>query len=231
MSSAPLPLSVCRECGAQKTTRTEELTYSSTRKDSETKSNHGTADLTSLVGEHNHEDTETTGKTTGTKSVKTTSICPTPGCPQRKRDRWELRRWKLDTDPTLTDTPETREWEIQTIVKDERQYVREMDVLLSGSRTPERDQDEHERTARRERDPQCHQGEQREQAASSQRDDDDAEQSSDQSSTTPASSQPTDEKRPSTATAWGHTDEEDTKPWGYPRESDTNEDQESNATG
>lgn len=141
MSGAPPPTPVCRECGVQKTTRTEEITYNSTRKDSETKSNKGTADWASLSGERDHKDTQTTGTTRGKKSVKTTLICPTPGCPQRKRDRWELRRWKLDIDPTLTDTPETREWEIQRIVKDERQYVKEMDVLLSAQ-TPQRD---HER--------------------------------------------------------------------------------------
>lgn len=130
MSGAPSPGPLYRECGAPKTTRTEELTYSSTRTDSETMR-------------------ETTGKT----SVTTTAICPTPGCPQRKRDRWELRRWQLDTDPALADTPETREWEIQEIVTDERRYTMEMDVLLSSG-TPEQDRDRRERTTRGEQAPQ-----------------------------------------------------------------------------
>lgn len=218
MSGAPSPGPLCRECGAPKTTRTEELTYSSTRTDSETKSNHGTADLASLVGEHNHEDTETVGETTGKTSVTTTAICPTPGCPQRKRDRWELRRWQLDTDPALSDTPETREWEIQEIVTDEKRYVKEMDVLLSTSGTPERDRDRRERTTRGEQAPQ-RPDERHEREQPPRRETDGEPSDGEWSPSTPTDSR-----------AWGDTDERGITRWGHRRDSDTNEETGSNST-
>lgn len=125
----------------------------------------------------------------------------------------------IGSDPALTDTPETREWEIQEIVTDEKRYVKEMDILLSTSGTPERDRDRREWTTRGEQAPQ-RPGERHEREQPRRE--------------TETAGEPSDgEGSPSTPTdsrVWGDTDERDTTRWGHRRDSDTNEETGSNTT-
>lgn len=234
MSGAPPPSSTCQECGEQKTIGTEEITYSSTRKDSETKGRQGTADLDSLVGEHNQQDTQTRGKSTERRSERNFPICPTPGCPQRKEDRWDLKRWELQNDPNRKYTPETRAQAMQKIEEDERRYENEVAAFRSGDlRAKKGGTMKHEKIKHQEQGTQRHQSDQTRQSVESSRQTthNSTEQPTSQSYSTDSQSRRTgDQSSPTASTEGDNTNETDTKRWGNPRGSDTTDQESSTAT-
>lgn len=141
----------CEECGKPKRTVTREVTFQSTTKDSKTKHHQGSGDLGPLSGDVNHRDSETMSTGSAVKRTENFFICPTPGCPQRASDRWDARRWEVKNNPTLDDSPEFRNQEMDRVIREEKRNREEAEHVLSEMRAKEGDIIRDEKTRHRRR--------------------------------------------------------------------------------
>lgn len=137
MSGAPPPQQppTCSECGTRKTTR--EITLSNLSKDEESEINHqkGTADWGPVKGEGDRKNSQTTGRENTSKEKSTFLICQSPGCSQRGYDLWTARKWQIENDPKLDDSPETKEWEKQQIKNKEEELVEDRSDFYNNNQT------------------------------------------------------------------------------------------------
>lgn len=98
---------ICDECGKQKQTASREVTFSSALDGAQT----------------------STGSTI--TRAKNFFICHTPGCIQRKRDRWKIREWELRNDPTIDNSPEYRAQEKQRINEEEERFREDAERIMN----------------------------------------------------------------------------------------------------
>lgn len=128
MSSTPpqqQAVCTCDECGATKKTTTREVSFSSTSGESKGKHHQGSVDWGDYAGETDRKNMETRSNGTTTTRTENFFVCPTPGCVQRKRDRWSAKRWELKNNPNLDDSLEMQDREIERIDEEEERHYRQ----------------------------------------------------------------------------------------------------------
>jgi hypothetical protein len=157
MSDAPPqqpPVNNCEECDQQKKTATREVAFSSTTKDSKTKHRQGTGEFGPLSGDLDRRNSETTSTGSTVKRTENFFICPTPGCSQRTSDRWDARRWELKNDPTLNDSPESQDKEIERIIDEEKEHRKQKERISNRMNSKDWNTDMKEGIKRREQESQ-----------------------------------------------------------------------------